>query len=84
MQHSPITPVLQGILVHWGHVGNKCVSLCVVSLKSFKGGIRCSGRSEALAVRADGCFWHLGKADVASGANDDAIGAADVVVEGKD
>ena len=35
-------------------------------------------------MRADGRFRHLGKADVASGANDGAIGAADVVVEGQD
>jgi hypothetical protein len=35
-------------------------------------------------VRADGRFRHLGKAGVASGANDGAIGAADVVVEGQD
>ena len=82
---SPITPVLQGVLVHWGRVGDKCsISLCVVSLKIFNGGNRCSGRGEALAVRADGRFRHLGKADVASGANDGAIGAADVVVEGQD
>ena len=72
---SPITPVLQGVLVHWGRVGDKCsISLCVVSLKIFNGGNRCSGRGEALVVRADGRFRHLGKADVASGANDGAIG----------
>jgi hypothetical protein len=35
-------------------------------------------------VRADGRFRHLGKAGVASRANDGAIGAADVVVEGQD
>ena len=77
--------VLQGVLVHWGRVGDKCsISLCAVSLKIFNGGNRCSGRGEALAVRADGRFRHLGKADVASGANDGAIGAADVAVEGQD
>ena len=71
--------------MHWGRVGDKCnISLCVVSLKIFNGGNRCSGRGEALVVRADGRFRHLGKADVASGANDGAIGAADVVVEGQD
>ena len=58
---SPITPVLQGVLVHWGRVGDKCsISLCVVSLKIFNGRNRCSGRGEALAVRADGRFRHLG------------------------
>ena len=61
--------------VHWGRVGDKCsIPLCVVSLKISNGGNRCSSRGEALAVRADGCFRHLGKADVASGASDGAIG----------
>jgi hypothetical protein len=81
-KEPPIPPVAtpwsrgptQGVLVHWGRVGDKCsISLCVVSLKIFNGGNRFSSRGEALAVRADGRFRHLGKADVASGANDGAI-----------
>ena len=49
--------------MHWGRVGDKCsISLCAVSLKIFNGGNRCSGRGEALVVRADGRFRHLGKA----------------------
>ena len=71
--------------MHWGRVGAKCtIFLCFVSLKISNVGNRSLGRSKALAVRADGRFRHLGKADVASGANDGAIGAADVVVEGQD
>ena len=62
-------------VVHWGRVGDKCtIFLCFVSLKIPNVGNRSLGRSKALAVRADGRFRRPGKAGVASGANDGAIG----------
>ena len=64
--------------MHWGRgLYRAAYSLCAVSIGQRGKPLLGSGR--ALAVRADGRFRHLGKADVASGANDGAIGAADVV-----